>query len=374
MDFSHTTTISGLDVFSIAASDGVSPQMAIGSMASRPALLIRVRDTDGCYGWGEVWANFPPRANIHKAHLIEDVITPVLDGLSIVEPRETQQILRDKLSVYFLHVGQQQVFEHILAGIDVASWDLVLRKHNLSAIDYFDLEQTSAPCYASSINATDLDEFIPLASRSGQRHIKVKIGFQADAGCSVVERAVKLLPDDGRIMIDSNQSWSLAKAKESLQLLEEYSPLFAEEPIMANSPLSHWEDLAAATNIPLAGGENIYGVDNFVAMANAGMSVLQPDVAKWGGVTGALDLASVLPDGVRLWPHFMGTALGQMASLAITAIVGSDSVCEMDVNKNPLRTELCGDVLKIADGHVRLNTDTGLVTEPSSQGLTKFLL
>ena len=173
-------------------------------------------------------------------------------------------------------------------------------------------------------------------------------------------------------MIDSNQSWSFEQARESLQILEQYSPYFAEEPIAANSPLIKWEQLAQTTTIPLAGGENIYGVEQFVAMANAGMSVLQPDVAKWGGLTGALELADVLPTGARLWPHFMGTALGQMASLSITAIVGGDSVCEMDVNINRLRTELCGDVMGISDGKVRLYTGIGLVPEPRPHSLSEF--
>lgn len=34
------------------------------------------------------------------------------------------------------------------------------------------------------------------------------------------------------------------------------------------------------------------------------------DVAKWAGVSGALDLAKAAPDDVLIWPHFMGTAAG----------------------------------------------------------------
>lgn len=372
MDFSHNITIDDLELFPIAAADGVSPQMAIGSMPSRPALLLRARDTDGCCGWGEVWANFPPRANKHKADIIEDVIRPVLKNISFTEPSEIQTLLRNKLSIYFLHVGQVQVFEHILAGIDVAIWDLALRKHNVSVIEYFSLKKNYAPCYASSINANDLDTVIPQSAARGQSHFKIKIGFQSDSGCSLVERAAKVCPDHGRIMIDSNQSWSFEQAKQSLQSLEQFSPLFAEEPLAANAPLSQWEQLAKVSSIPIAGGENIYGVDQFIRMAEAGMSVLQPDVAKWGGLTGALELAKAKPDGVQLWPHFMGTALGQMASLAITAIVGDSSVCEMDVNKNPLRTDLCGDVMSIKEGRVRLHADAGLVAEPTTHGLDKF--
>jgi L-alanine-DL-glutamate epimerase-like enolase superfamily enzyme len=367
VQFSQTITIAGLDLYPLAAT-GISPQMAIGTMPSRPALLLKVRDSDGCYGWGEVWANFPPRANIHKIHIIEDVITPVLNGAGFVAPVEIQQLLRQKLGIYFLHVGQQQVFEHILAGIDMALWDLALRKQGVTVTDFFALPQNTAPCYASSINADDLDVYIPQAVDRGQRHYKLKIGFQADAGLSLVERASALCPPGTHLMIDSNQSWNLEQAMHSLQVLQQYAPYFAEEPIAANAPPAQWEQLAKSTTIPLAGGENLYGTDQFLQMANCGMSVLQPDVAKWGGVSGALELANAIPDGVRLWPHFMGTALGQFASLALTAIIGgvtvSEAVCEIDVNENPLRTALCGDVLSISNGRVKLYSECGLVPEP----------
>jgi L-alanine-DL-glutamate epimerase-like enolase superfamily enzyme len=179
-------------------------------------------------------------------------------------------------------------------------------------------------------------------------------------------------------MIDSNQSWSLRQATEALQSLQDHNPLFAEEPIAANAPLSEWESLAKSTNIPLAGGENIYGVDRFIEMANAGLTVLQPDVAKWGGLSGALALAGELPHGAQLWPHFMGTAVGQMASLTITAAAGTaGSLCEMDVNRNALRTDLCrnidgDDAMQIMDGCVNLHQGPGLVTEPSDASLQRF--
>jgi L-alanine-DL-glutamate epimerase-like enolase superfamily enzyme len=107
-------------------------------------------------------------------------------------------------------------------------------------------------------------------------------------------------------------------------------------------------------------------------MANAGMKVLQPDVAKWGGVTGALKLASELPKGCKLWPHFMGTAVGQMAALSVTAAIGENTVCEMDVNQNKLRTELCGDAMSIEQGYVQLHAAPGLVCEPTEPRLQAF--
>ena len=346
--------------------------MALGTMPTRPALLVRVEADDGSIGWGEVWANFPPRANIHKAHLIEDVIAGKLTGLKFVDPREVNDALRKALSVFFLHVGQVQVFEHILAGIDTALWDLALRTSGQSFAQFIGKERLAARSYATSINCEDLERLIPKHAALGQTHFKLKVGFAEHGNRDIVERAKKLSPPDAHIMVDSNQSWSLEQAKLCLESICDLDPFFAEEALPADAPAKDWEELAKSTDVPLAGGENIYGIDAFLSMTDAGMRVLQPDVAKWGGVSGALDLAKAVPKGVLLWPHFMGTAVGQMAALSVSAAVGDGSACEVDVNENDLRTALCGDAITIQDGMVLLPQAPGLVTPPLAAELERF--
>ena len=369
--FGCAVKLDSVALFPLRASSGISPSMALGMMATRPALLISVTDTQGCTGWGEVWANFPPRANVHKMHLIEDVVIPKLGGYTFVDPREVDRYLRKTLSAYFLHIGQEKVFEHILAGLDTALWDLALRSAGRSFAEHM-RTKTHARCYASSINPDDLEEKFAEHGRFGQSHYKLKLGFDDDEDCAFIERAARNCPRGGRIMVDSNQSWDFAQAIKLLNRFEHFDLHFAEEPIPANAPLQEWETLARSTKIPLAVGENIYGVDNFLAMADAGVRFLQPDVAKWGGISGACELAQALPDGVHLWPHFMGTAVGQVAALSVAAAIGDPSVCEMDVNTNPLRTELCGDVLNIQAGRIVLPSEPGLVFPPLPESFGRY--
>ena len=364
-------TLDQIALYPLRASGGVSPSMPLGTMPTRPALLVSLSDAQGCTGWGEVWANFPPRANSHKQHLIEDVIAPKLTGFTFVDPREVNQYLRESLSIYFLHVGQEHVFEHILAGLDTALWDLALRSAGRSFVEHMRIS-ADARCYASSVNPDDLEEKFTEHGQLGQNHFKLKLGFADEEDLAFVARAASICPTGSHIMVDSNQCWGLEQATRMLASLEQFDPLFAEEPIAANAPLRDWEQLARSTEIPLAAGENIYGIDNFLAMIDAGLTVVQPDVAKWGGISGALDLARALPSNISLWPHFMGTAVGQVASLSITASIGDTSVCEMDVNTNPLRADLCGNALDISAGKIALPTDPGLVVPPLSQSLIQF--
>ena len=68
----------------------------------------------------------------------------------------------------------------------------------------------------------------------------------------------------------------------------------------------------------------------------------------------------------------MGSAIGQQASLAISAAMGGASKCEMDVNENALRTSLSAASLAVKDGCVALSQDAGLVTPPLPETLLKF--
>ena len=371
MNFKNNITLSSIALYSLNATGGVSPNMALGQMPVRPALLLKLVDKDGCFGWGEIWSNFPPRANLHKAHLMEDVVNKYLIGAEFAAPTELIDRLRQNLSVYFLHIGQREVFEHILAGIDTAAWDLCLRKADTSFSEFMGIS-AQAQCYASSLNPDDLANRLTKHADLGQTEFKLKIGFESNEDVKFVANAADKLPENSYLMIDSNQSWDVTSATRVLQRLEEFDLLFAEEPIRADCSTRDWEVLANQTNIALAAGENIYGIDKFLEMADAGVKYLQPDVAKWGGLSGALSLSEKMPNGCILWPHFMGSAVGQQAGLAISAAIGRSSKCEMDVNENALRSELCADALVINNGCVALSDAPGLLTPPSEDALALF--
>ena len=340
-------------------------------MQERPALLMRVEDDQGAYGWGEIWANFPPRANLHKAHLVEDVIAPRLIGQSFSDPREIGQSLRALLGTYFLHVGQVRVFEHVLAGLDLALWDLALRAAGRSAAEHFGVEHPFAQAYASSINPEDADAMVDRHWKAGQTLFKLKLGFGEDRDIAFASRVAGMLPDGAWFAVDPNQTWDVQTASRIIRAIAEFEPAFVEEPIPADRPLAEWEALARI-GPPIAGGENLYGQEEFSRLIDAGLGIVQPDVAKWGGLSGALDLAASLPGGVALWPHFMGTSVGQVAALTVSVIIGASSTCEMDVNRNALRTDLSGPVLQISDGSVALPTGPGLTAPPLPHELDRY--
>jgi D-galactarolactone cycloisomerase len=112
-----------------------------------------------------------------------------------------------------------------------------------------------------------------------------------------------------------------------------------EEPIRADLPAADWAKLAATFNTPLAGGENIAGYEDFDnAITSRHLSVVQPDIVKWGGISGCAAVAiQVREAGLRYCPHFLGGAIGLIASGHVLAATGGEGMLEVDVNPNPLR-------------------------------------
>jgi L-alanine-DL-glutamate epimerase-like enolase superfamily enzyme len=58
----------------------------LNACPARNALLIRIEDRDGAFGWGEVWANFPPSGAGSKLRLLETIILPMSLGRTWTSP------------------------------------------------------------------------------------------------------------------------------------------------------------------------------------------------------------------------------------------------------------------------------------------------
>src|SRR5436189_181484 len=89
-------------------------------------------------------------------------------------------------------------------------------------------------------------------------------------------------------------------------LVEPLQLFWFEEPLPAEDMSGHAR-LAASTSIPIAVGESIYSPSHFREYLAAGAaSILQPDVARLGGITPWLKVAHLAETfNVKVAPHFL---------------------------------------------------------------------
>jgi D-galactarolactone cycloisomerase len=338
---------------------------SFGRMLDRPAVFVRVEDGDGHCGWGEVWANFPSNGAEHRTRLVNEVLAPLIVGFTAGEPRDVWEKLTQVTSVLVLQSGEPGPFAQAIAGIDLAVWDLYARRREMALWKLLGGDRRKIRAYASGINPTGTRQTAEAALGRGHRALKLKIGFDLAADRANLA-SLRDLVGDGMLAADANQGWSMERAIEIAPALGEFNLAWLEEPIRADRPWSEWQTLRNKCEVPLAAGENIASYAGFAqAIGNDVLRVVQPDIAKWGGLSVCTGIAGdILTSGKIFCPHFLGGGIGLIASAHLLAGVGGDGLLEVDSNDNPLRDLISGPVIKIDDGMVTLSDDAGLGIEP----------
>ncbi len=344
-----------------------------GEMRDRPTLFVRVEDGDGQTGWGEVWCNFPSVGAEHRARLINDVLAPILAGRNVTHPSDAFESLSAATSVLTLQSGEAGPFAQTIAGIDMALWDLFAKRAKTPLWRMLGGTTGRMRVYASGLNPAGCVEQAEAAMRRGHRAFKLKIGFDAGNDRGNL-RKLRRLAGNGFLAADVNQGWGIEQALQLAPPLEQFDLVWLEEPLRADRPWSEWRSLQKRLTIPLAGGENIAGRENFAAALSEGvLTVLQPDAAKWGGITGCLDVArDVLASKRHYCPHFLGGGIGLLASAHLLAGSRGGGLLEVDSNDNPLREDFCGAVADIRDGEIVLPEAPGLGIEPDVAAIDKY--
>lgn len=375
---SGTAPLRVAEVFVFRAPIESPVRTSFGTMHDRPAVLLRLEDEDGCHGWGEVWCNFPSCGAEHRGRLLADTVVPLALGQEWDTPDVLVGKIAQKLEVLRLQCDEPGPLDQTLAGLDIALWDLAARRagkplHALLGV----AGMKAMPAYASGINHPGIAETIARTRAEGFRAFKVKIGFGAKQDAANVEEALGALLPGERLAVDVNQAWSLEKALEAMPGLAQYPLLWVEEPLRCDRPPADWVALAAASHLPLAAGENIRSNAAFDAAIAAGsLAVIQPDVGKWGGLSGCRRVALAAKQAGRTYcPHYLGGGIGLLASAHLLAAVGGDGLLEVDCNPNPLRSLLTMPQPRLADGLFHLPDGPGLGVEPdleATQGMCVF--
>ena len=348
-------------------------KVAFGTFRDRPMVLVRAIEQDGSEGWGEVWCNWPAVTAEHRARLAAD-IGQRLVGRDVQGPAQAFEQLAREMEVLALQTGESGPIAAAIAGIDIALWDLAARRDGVALNRYLGGEaKTHVPVYVTGINPDQPEQFALARQAEGLRAFKLKVGFEMGRDLANLQAMREALGPEALITCDANQAWSLAEARRFVRETRGLDLNWLEEPMRVDAPAADWLTLARESTIPLAGGENLQGLQFDDAIALGALQVIQPDVTKWGGITGNLRVArAAVTAGRRYCPHYFSGGLALLASLHVLAAAGGRGLLEFDAHPNPNREAIVGDLLPVRDGAVPVPSAPGLGPEPELAALARY--
>lgn len=225
------------------------------------------------------------------AALIEQELAPEIIG---TDPFLIRGI-RDRLWKLTDYHGTTGFALFGIAAIDLALWDLMGHALQQPVWRLLGAQRTRVPAYAM-VGWLELDEdglaaVCAKAMEQGFAGVKMKVGCPTLAeDVRRIEVVRQAIGDGTPLMVDANQALTVAEALRRGQVYQDLDCTWFEEPIRADDIDGH-VTLARKLRIPIATGENRYGIAQFRDLfARGGVGVVQPDLRRAGGLTECLEI------------------------------------------------------------------------------------
>lgn len=186
----------------------------------------------------------------------------------------------------------------------------------------------------------------------------------------VLERVAAIREACGKyfgIAVDFHGRVHKPMAKILAKKLEEFDPMFLEEPVLCEH-MECFKEIAACCNVPIATGERLFSKYDFKRLLElGGVDIIQPDLSHAGGITEVKKIASMAEAyDVALAPHCpLGpialAACLQVDATSYNAVIQEQSIgIHYNVGKSVLDYIHNKEDFDFVDGHVAMPVKPGL--------------
>lgn len=343
-------------------------EFAMGPYHTFTMVLVEVATDEGIKGYGEAIARRGARMT---KHAVEALLAPVLQG---EDPYNIEGLWVKMMNQLRRWGHSKGVVIEAISGVDTALWDLVGKAEGKPVWRLLlGAGRSCIPCYASSVYINDLEAMCAEAVKQvekGFRALKVKIGRPMEVGgikadIEAVRRIREAVGDDVQIMLDANGAYDAGTAIRVARQLEPLDITWLEEPVPPDD-LDGYARVHSMTSIPLATGETEFSVFGFRDLISRRLiDVVQPDLGRCGGITGARQVATLCyAHNVLLAPHtgFSG-GISQLAAIHIAAASPTLFTYEYMFIDNPLQRIFVGGFPEPENGLLAVPQGPGLGLE-----------
>lgn len=294
------------------------------------ATVYRVHTDEGITGIG---------ASRGNPDVVRDIVSPLLTGR---DPSSIEPIVRT-----IINAAGGYAAIPIACGIEMALWDLTGKVAGLPLSKLWGAHTDRVKAYASMVEVRTPEKRAGDALRlldRGYRAIKLRLHSDTlREDVAQVEAVRKAVGDRMEIMVDANQAqepgtpgaersivWGYDRALATAKELVQYNVTFLEEPL-PRYDFNNLRRLTAATDLPIAGGENNIGLHEFKALIDQECyDVLQPDALVCGGMSMLRKIAAYAEmHGKQVAPHHGGNGFGVATHLHLSASLANSPWIEL---------------------------------------------
>ena len=349
-------------------------------------VLVRVTTDDGIQGVGECYGI--PFAPPVACAMVEDVFDRYLAG---EQPQRIETMFRRVYSAGFTQRPDPTIMS-VFSGIETAAWDILGKARGVPVYDllggrfhsrlrtytYLYPRQVHDPtavddgdCYHEpDAAAARAAEYVSEGWTAVKQDPAGPYSFQGGRELSLheLDRSVRNMAairaavgDAADILFGTHGQMTTSSAIRLARRIEPYDPLWFEEPVPPDQ-VDGLERVARATSIPVATGERLTTRAEFHDALRAGVSIVQPDIGRAGGVWETKKIALLAElFNAQIAPHIYCGPVAHAAAAHVA--LSSPNFLILETILTPFHASIVREPLEWEQGYLLAPTAPGLGVE-----------
>lgn len=269
--------------------------------------MVEILTDEGITGWGEAVIE-------GKASTVMACVNEMEEYLIGKDPTFIEDIWNILYRGAFYRGGP--IIMSAIAGIDQALWDIKGKRLGVPVHELIGgkcRDKIKVYCWVGGDRPSDvaksarekMDEGFSAIKMNATEELQIVDTF--DKVDAVLERVSSIRETCGKnfgIAIDFHGRVHKPMAKILAKKLEEFNPMFIEEPVLSEH-MEEFIEIARCTSTPIATGERLFSKYDFKRLLSlGGVSIIQPDLSHAGGITEVRKISAMAEAyDVALAPH-----------------------------------------------------------------------
>ena len=330
-------------------------ETSFGRTYERRIILLRVEDTDGAEGWGEVTCGESPGYSDEWTDsawvTIEKILAPMVVG-------------REFASAEDVWNGMVWARGHRMskAAIETACWDLEAKKLGVPLWRHLGGTSQEIDCGVSigiQDNVEQLFGKIETELAAGYKRIKIKISPEWDYD---VVKAVRERFGDIQLMADANSAYTL-KDVDLFKRMDEFGLMMFEQPLAFDDMIDHAK-LQREIKTPICLDESIRSADDArKAIGIGGCRIINVKLGRVGGHTQAKLVEETCRNAdIPIWcGGMLESGIGRAHNIAMSTLAGFTLPGDVSASKRYWHEDVIEPAVEV--------TTSGTIVAPDEPGI-----